>query len=178
MSEEKTIKVGDLVDIKDKRLLGGLCTYNMSGIVKMLHDKSGACVEIFVSRVFSPHFWYALDMLSIPEVRSDFVPVSAGDMEELLGGRGKRPLYNNKIVTGCFRSWFIARTRALAGQSVDRLIAALTWAEMYNLYMDSSDQLFRRWVEQYDTRPKRPRMVVAKDVGELDTVGIKRPKMV
>jgi hypothetical protein len=177
MSEKSGIRVDTPVMVVDKYTQGCLETSGMCGMVKMLHEKCGACIEIYVSRIFAPYFWYPLSILAVVEKTGLFGGMPYDKIELGLGGRGRQALYCNPISDGMLRSWLIDRTKAMPGQSLDLLIMNMPWLELNNMYMSSNDSVFKSWVEKYDTRPRRTRITAPYVESIAGEIAIKRPKI-
>ena len=130
-------KVGTSVRVSngpdDKLLKGGLPTCNMYGDVRMVHEGSGVCVRLFISRIYQPRFWYKPEELSIDN-RTQTLPVDAEWLESALGARAKVWLTMDKqIAYGCIRSWLLQKAGArpesgiwLAAVSVDEGVSKVS----------------------------------------------------
>lgn len=170
--------VGTRVTVRDTRSFGGLVTNGMSGCVVKLDEKSGVCVQLFITRIFEPCFWY---MPAVLEVSNDtqVLPYPPDLLEVALGGRTNRwSASQNKLMLGALRSWLIGRSRALPGQGVFTAASQCSWNDLCVMYQDPNNTVLARWLDANDTRAKRPQMLVSDvELAPAASTGVRRPKM-
>lgn len=168
--------VGSRVTILDSRSMDGLVTKGMAGCVVKVDEKSGFCVQLFITRIFEPCFWYAEAMLEL-NTTTQTLPCTPEFIEAALGGRRQLVSSQSLIRIGALRSWLIGRARALPGQGVYTAASQCSWNDLYTMYNDPSNAVLMRWLDVNDTRARRPQMLASDVELPAISVGIRRPRM-
>ena len=170
-----TIDVGNTVAIVTNMARCVLNTSGMRGCLQMKDAKAGICVKLFISRIYQPCFWYKPDDLGSIRVSSskEWAAVKYGSLEIALGLRTRR-LPNEPITRGCLRSWLLDRATVPLGHLLEGIILNMPYQELHNMW--SREGAYKDWVEYYDTRPRRTKIVESKELVS-GFIGVRRTRI-
>lgn len=174
--DKSDLEVGKPVAIFGRILFEKLNAEGFRGCVKMIDEKAGWCVQLYISRIYMPCFWFRMEFLR-PD--PEFMALSAatpGQIETALGGMRGNGLFDTPICRGCLRSWMLGKARVAPGHFLEKRIEGMLFKDLYAIYLDTGDACFRQWLDENDTRPRRPRITESKKISE-DILGVKRVKM-
>ena len=169
-------EMGKPVTIFGRRVFERFNAEGFRGCVKMTDEKAGICVQLYISRIYMPCFWFRTEFLKPDEEFMAFSAATVGQIETALGGMRGRVLVDTPICRGCLKSWMLGKARIAPGHFLEGLIVRMPFAPLYSIYLDTGDERFRQWLQENDTRPRRPRITESNKISE-DIIGVKRVKM-
>lgn len=174
-------EVGNIVMVADgspNARFEGFNTYALRGCVQKKDSRAGLCVQLFVSRIFQPCFWYQPGCLAIDNVLMAFVPVPWSSIEQAIGVPSRVELPKNSIILGCLRSWFVSKAQARPGQSLFVFISKMSWEDCVAIYQ-GGPAMMDAWLKANDTRVRRPQLMESQEdaFGLKGPLSAKRPKI-
>lgn len=157
---------------------GTFDTYGMSGCVVGVDERASICLQLYISAIYAPCFWYPSGQLN-PSGLVGALPLSYKQIEErMLYARAQAgSLTFSPITVGLLQSWLISKLNIRPGLPVIDTVRAASCSELIAMYGDVSDGVLNWWAEKYDTRIKRVLISGgAADPGEVGSIS--RPKIV
>lgn len=134
------------------------------GCIKLSDARAGLCVQLCVSRIYSPCFWYKEAQLKKDDEFTAGMCATWDMIEKSLGYRAKVILNDSIMNRGLLRSWMFHMVRVPPGHTLENIIKAMSFGQVYQIWCDRSGIMFEEWVKRYDSRPKRPRMTESQSV--------------
>lgn len=128
------------------------------GCIKLLDDRAGLCVQLAVSRIYTPCFWYREAQLKMDDEFTAGLWATWEQIEKSLGYRSKTILNDSMMNRGLLRSWMLSMVRVSPGHTLENIIKNMSFRDVYNIWCDRSGMMYEKWVKLNDRRPKRPRM--------------------
>ena len=162
--DKEELKTGDPVIVLAAAPLEQFSSAGFRGCIKLSDSRAGLCVSLAVSRIYTPCFWYKEAQLKKDEEFTAGLTATWDMIEKSLGYRGKMTLSDSIMNRGLLRSWMLHMVRVAPGHSLENIIKAMSFRDVYNIWCDWSGTMFEKWVKRYDNRPRRPRMTERKPV--------------
>ena len=170
------LEVGKPVTIFGRRVFEKFNAEGFRGCVKMTDEKAGWCVQLYISRIYMPCFWFRQEFLRPDPEFMAFSAATPEQIETALGSRASGGIFDTLICRGCLRSWMLGKARVAPGHFLEGLIKGMLFKELYQIYLDGDGGFFKSWLDANDTRPRRPRITESNKISE-DIIGVKRVKM-
>jgi hypothetical protein len=171
--------VGSTVQVADKsQTLGGMNPYSFCGCVKKLDIDGGVCVELFISRIYTPYFWFNWSKLK--KIPNQELGTIAIQIETAVGGRTMGgAIADTPIMRGMLRSWMLVRLSIPPGHELEDRVLKMSFGQLVSIYVDTTETQWALWLSVNDSRPKRPRIRTPRMTGAGfgDILSVKRNKI-